>query len=442
MSLTDVAIDQRQKEEQTFRSSLALYLIGSLVLHAGFLAYAMTQPLQKLWSPPEEPIEIVLVEPPTPAVDEPEDEPELEPEPLAELTTEPSQVEENAAALPDDLQATAPLPAASLSQPRPDLPPEPEQPQPNSMASETALPPLAQPPGEPQQAPASQPLVNSSANEPQTSPIPASPTPAATTIPGSLGPSNIPVSPLNIGTGMRPASPNSNSGNPQPTDSKPRGTTNRGNGRVACRQCSKPQYPRNLLEKGIEGKPQISIDVDSKGRVINARVIKSSGHPELDAAAIRAVQGWRFTSSDNGRQGITASVDFMIEGSERERQARERNKTPQATSPTAPKPQLPPAQPAQAPIPPTGPTAVSQPTFEEVRPSPSSAPSPLLNEPPPAPAPPPVEATVPTAERVPPPEPAPLPAPTVQAAPVPPPPEPAPAPTVEENPPATQPLGN
>ena len=48
-------------------------------------------------------------------------------------------------------------------------------------------------------------------------------------------------------------------------------------------------YPSRALREGLEGVTGISWDINEQGRVENCRVTSSSGHPELDEAACRAL---------------------------------------------------------------------------------------------------------------------------------------------------------
>jgi len=51
-------------------------------------------------------------------------------------------------------------------------------------------------------------------------------------------------------------------------------------------------YPEEALRKNIEGKVVLSIVVDAKGKVSDAKVL--SGPPELGQAAIDSVKQWEF----------------------------------------------------------------------------------------------------------------------------------------------------
>lgn len=110
------------------------------------------------------------------------------------------------------------------------------------------------------------------------------------------------------------------------------GDTNTGSsGRLACRTCSKPKYPESARKRKLEGKAEISVDVDRQGNVTNVRLARTSGHAELDKAAVEQARNWKFDTPNGAAQGVTAKVDFAIEGSERSRQNRERRRQRVAT---------------------------------------------------------------------------------------------------------------
>jgi periplasmic protein TonB len=55
-----------------------------------------------------------------------------------------------------------------------------------------------------------------------------------------------------------------------------------------------PQYPWQALRRRLQGVVQILVEVDSSGKVVNARVAQTSGHGILDRAALDAVKKWTF----------------------------------------------------------------------------------------------------------------------------------------------------
>ena len=55
-----------------------------------------------------------------------------------------------------------------------------------------------------------------------------------------------------------------------------------------------PEYPRELISRGIEGRVMLRVDVSAAGRVLAIDIQTSSGHSRLDQAAMAAVHDWRF----------------------------------------------------------------------------------------------------------------------------------------------------
>ncbi len=93
--------------------------------------------------------------------------------------------------------------------------------------------------------------------------------------------------------------------------------------RADCLQCQ-IKYPERARKRGIEGNPEVAIDTDNQGNVTRVRLISSSGDSELDEAAQQAAQQWKLTPNQAGRQGVRASVNFAIKGSQRHRKLQER----------------------------------------------------------------------------------------------------------------------
>ncbi|HEX2531007.1 MAG TPA: energy transducer TonB [Burkholderiaceae bacterium] len=63
---------------------------------------------------------------------------------------------------------------------------------------------------------------------------------------------------------------------------------------VDARACDKPPYPRNALRNGHEGMVTLQFLIGIDGHVVDAKVEKSSGHRELDRAAVAGLSLCRF----------------------------------------------------------------------------------------------------------------------------------------------------
>ena len=79
----------------------------------------------------------------------------------------------------------------------------------------------------------------------------------------------------------------------------------------------KPIYPESMQEAGVEGKVSIEAVIGRDGAVTAARVTSGDVHPDLAAAALEAVRGWKFepTLLNGGTVEVVmaVSVSFTLE---------------------------------------------------------------------------------------------------------------------------------
>lgn len=54
-------------------------------------------------------------------------------------------------------------------------------------------------------------------------------------------------------------------------------------------------YPASAVSSAEEGTVLVEAEVDINGRAVGAKISRSSGYPDLDAAALRSVAGWSFS---------------------------------------------------------------------------------------------------------------------------------------------------
>jgi periplasmic protein TonB len=74
----------------------------------------------------------------------------------------------------------------------------------------------------------------------------------------------------------------------------------------------KPRYPDSARRQGIEGTVIIKAYVTEQGRVQQVQVEQSTGHRDLDQAAVEAVGRWRFEPARRGRQPIAMWVSIPV----------------------------------------------------------------------------------------------------------------------------------
>jgi protein TonB len=71
-----------------------------------------------------------------------------------------------------------------------------------------------------------------------------------------------------------------------------------------------PEYPEELLRQRIGGTVVLRVSVQADGTVGRVRVERSSGVAQLDAAAVTAVQRWRFEPAR--RWGVPVAIDVRV----------------------------------------------------------------------------------------------------------------------------------
>lgn len=81
---------------------------------------------------------------------------------------------------------------------------------------------------------------------------------------------------------------------------------------VAVRR-QQPSYPRTSLRRGESGEVLVHARVGIDGRPRDVGVARSSGHPALDRAAVRAVERWRFEPARRDGQPVEGEVQVPVE---------------------------------------------------------------------------------------------------------------------------------
>ena len=80
----------------------------------------------------------------------------------------------------------------------------------------------------------------------------------------------------------------------------------------AYRKNPPPRYPRTARRRGHEGTVLLEVLVNRKGSVKELRIMRSSGHPALDKAALSAVQKWVFEPGKRGEECIDMWIKIPI----------------------------------------------------------------------------------------------------------------------------------
>jgi len=72
------------------------------------------------------------------------------------------------------------------------------------------------------------------------------------------------------------------------------------------------EYRQDLREAGLQGTTNVWFFIDKEGRVSETRIQQSSGHPELDQAALRVAAAMRFSPARNREEPVPVWVAFPI----------------------------------------------------------------------------------------------------------------------------------
>ena len=93
-----------------------------------------------------------------------------------------------------------------------------------------------------------------------------------------------------------------------------------------CIENCSVKYPNGARRRGLEGKVEVAFDVDKDGNVINARVVRSSGHKELDEALLEQARNIKLNSEAAGKQNVRITADFKRKELASQQEARQRQR--------------------------------------------------------------------------------------------------------------------
>jgi len=74
-----------------------------------------------------------------------------------------------------------------------------------------------------------------------------------------------------------------------------------------------PDYPEAARRRREQGRVVIRVAVSEDGVPMEVAVAVSSGHPPLDAAAMAAVQRWRFAPATRAGRPIPGNAEVPID---------------------------------------------------------------------------------------------------------------------------------
>ncbi|MTJ11162.1 TonB family protein [Anabaena sp. UHCC 0187] len=384
MGLSGVTIEQREKEAEALKTFLFFSFIGSVALHMGVLALAINRFFFRVPEITEKPIEVTILETMPQEVVQPQVEikslpkinsggggnnggeisipTEIAPrrikssvapiakQPHAKITHNLISKQSQILTISEPAKKTTPVQTNPIENttPEPATTPPPVQTKPIQKLDENANT-LASTQPQVQTKPTKiTPLKSETQPNASSNNIPSNST-ASTQLPqnknilgnlgdhlrNSLGTGNGADNEIGNGTGTGVGNGtgtgvgNETGNKPKPentpiaTAPKPTIENSSKLNRADCLQCQ-IKYPDRARRRGAEGNPEVAIDTDNRGNVTRVRLIRSSGDSELDEAAQKAAQEWKLTPTEAGREGVRASVNFAIKGSQRHRKLQER----------------------------------------------------------------------------------------------------------------------
>lgn len=73
-----------------------------------------------------------------------------------------------------------------------------------------------------------------------------------------------------------------------------------------------PAYPKDALHARIQGTVLLVVELTASGKPSSVKIVRSSGHPQLDQAALQAVQGWTFQPALMAGHPVNAQVEVPV----------------------------------------------------------------------------------------------------------------------------------
>ena len=75
-------------------------------------------------------------------------------------------------------------------------------------------------------------------------------------------------------------------------------------------EITRPEYPPEAFEQGVEGTVLLELVIDAKGKVARVKVLESI--PQLDDAAIRCAKKWRFKPAEKDGRPVATTAHAPI----------------------------------------------------------------------------------------------------------------------------------
>ena len=73
-----------------------------------------------------------------------------------------------------------------------------------------------------------------------------------------------------------------------------------------------PAYPEMARRRGQQGRVVLHVNVSAEGMPVTVAVVETSGFASLDAAAMSAVQRWRFMPATRAGTAVPAVAEVPV----------------------------------------------------------------------------------------------------------------------------------
>lgn len=76
---------------------------------------------------------------------------------------------------------------------------------------------------------------------------------------------------------------------------------------------AQPKYPPSALRAGASGTVTLNVQVDPQGKPSEITIVQRSGNRDLDRAALKAANDWRFQPAIHNGKAVAAAVKVPVE---------------------------------------------------------------------------------------------------------------------------------
>lgn len=81
---------------------------------------------------------------------------------------------------------------------------------------------------------------------------------------------------------------------------------------IHSKNTNPPRYPPEAFRHGIQGEAQLAVHVNGDGSIARIEIAASTGHPDLDAAAVAAAGRWVYRPAMIGGRPAAGTVSIPV----------------------------------------------------------------------------------------------------------------------------------